>query len=81
MFMDETKNNCDNVNHPKHYNQGGVECIEALKSALGPEGFKGFCAGNVIKYTWRYQHKNGLEDVTKARWYLEKLIEELDEES
>lgn len=70
-----------NVNHPNHYNHdGGVECIDALKSALGPEGFKGFCAGNVIKYTWRYQHKNGIEDCKKAKWYLDALIEELKSE-
>lgn len=71
----------ENVNHPSHYNQGGIECIEALKSALGKEGFKGFCAGNVIKYTWRYQHKNRIEDCKKAKWYLEELIKELDNES
>ena len=71
----------NNVNHPNHYNHdGGVECIDALKSALGPEGFKGFCAGNVIKYTWRYPHKNRIEDCKKAKWYLDTLIKELESE-
>lgn len=71
----------NNVNHPNHYNHDrGVECIDALKSALGPEGFKGFCSGNVIKYTWRYQCKNGVEDLEKAKWYLEELIKELESE-
>lgn len=69
------------VSHPDHYNQGGIECIDALRAALGPEGFKGFCAGNVMKYVWRYQHKNGVKDCEKARFYLEYLIDELKEKS
>jgi len=67
----------NNVNHPDHYNQGGIECIDALKSALGDK-FIGFTIGNVIKYCWRYESKNGLEDLKKARWYLDKSIEELE---
>lgn len=63
----------DNVNRPAHYTAGEVECIDALKSALGPEGFRGFCAGNAIKYLWRYQLKGGLEDLNKADWYLDHL--------
>ena len=59
-----------------HYCQGGIECIDALRSALGPEGFAGFCAGNVIKYVWRYRHKAGLDDLYKAQTYLGWLIEE-----
>jgi hypothetical protein len=65
----------DNVNHPAHYTSGGIECIDALRSALGDE-FTGFLRGNVIKYLWRYKQKNGVEDLRKARWYLDKLIEE-----
>ena len=64
----------DNVNHPSHYTQGGVECIDAIEAALGTEGFAGYCAGNVIKYVWRYRGKNGVEDLRKARWYLDRLI-------
>lgn len=63
----------DNVNHPAHYTQGGVECIDAIKAAVG-DGFAGYCAGNVIKYVWRYRVKGGVEDLKKARWYLERLI-------
>lgn len=67
----------DNVNHPKHYTQGGIECIDAIKAATADlDGFSGFCAGNVIKYVWRYSGKNGKEDLQKAEWYLDKLIEE-----
>jgi len=65
----------DAVNHPPHYNQGEVECIDAIAAALGPEGFKAYCRGNILKYNWRSNHKNGIEDLEKARWYLNKLID------
>ncbi len=64
----------ENVKHPSHYNQSGVECIEAIKASLGDE-FPAYCKGNVMKYLWRYKYKNGLEDLQKARQYLEWLIE------
>ena len=64
----------DNVNDPNQYTQGGVECIDAIEAALGAERFAGYCAGNVIKYVWRYRDKNGVEDLKKARWYLDRLI-------
>lgn len=68
----------DNVNHPAHYTQGGIECIDALKAAsVGKTGIEAICVGNVIKYLWRYEEKNGLEDVEKAKWYLERLLEEV----
>ena len=63
------------VNHPNHYAAGGIEPIEYMKYKMTPEQFEGFLLGNIIKYTSRYQHKNGLEDLKKARWYLDKLIE------
>ena len=66
----------DPVNHPAHYTQGGIECIDALKAALGFEGFKSYCRGNIIKYLWRTEHKNKVQDLKKARWYLDRLIEE-----
>lgn len=65
----------DMVNHPAHYCQGGIECIDAIQSAVtGLSGMQAVCAGNVIKYTWRYQFKNGAEDLRKARFYLDRLI-------
>jgi hypothetical protein len=66
----------DNVNSPKHYslNHKGIECIDAMEAALTPEEFKGYLRGNVIKYVWRFRYKNGLEDLKKAQWYLNKLI-------
>lgn len=68
----------DNVNHPVHYTQGGIECIEALKAAtVHKKGIEAVCVANVIKYLWRYEEKNGKEDVEKAKWYLEYLLKEL----
>lgn len=63
------------VSHPAHYTQGGIECIDAIKAALG-KYFIGFLVGNVLKYLWRYPHKNGVEDLKKARWYLDRAIKE-----
>jgi hypothetical protein len=64
----------DAVNSPMHYASGGIEAIEALEACMSPEAFRGFLKGNVIKYVWRYENKNGLEDLNKAKWYLKALI-------
>lgn len=69
----------DMVNHPSHYTQGGIETIEAIKAALGA-GFDAYLVGNILKYLWRYKHKNGVEDVKKAQFYLNRLVTELDTE-
>lgn len=67
----------DNVNRPVHY-QGKVECIDAIESAVkGLEGIEAVCTANVIKYVYRWKKKNGKEDLLKAKWYLEKLIDGL----
>ena len=72
--------NVDMVNHPSHYNQGGIECIDALKAAtVSKTGIEAVCTANAIKYLWRYEEKNGIEDVKKARWYIDRLIKELEE--
>jgi hypothetical protein len=66
----------DSVNKPKHYNQGKVECIDAIESAtIGKTGIQAVCTANVIKYLWRFEDKGGFEDIKKAQWYLNKLIE------
>ena len=71
--------NVDMVNHPTHYTQGGIECIDCIKSAtVGKVGIEAFCVGNAIKYLFRYEEKNGIEDVKKARWYIDRLIKELE---
>ena len=64
----------DNVNKPPHYNQSGIECIDAIQAATG-DGFEYYLQGNILKYLWRYRYKNGIEDLKKAQWYLNKLIE------
>lgn len=64
----------DNVNHPKHYNVGNIEVIHYIEDKLSYEEFTGYLTGNIIKYISRYKHKNGLEDLKKAQWYLNYLI-------
>jgi len=72
----------DPVNSPSHYSFGGIECIEAMEASMSPEAFRGLLKGNIFKYVWRYENKNGLEDLRKAKWYLNTLIHalEMDEE-
>jgi len=65
----------DNVERPKHYNQGGIECIEAIRASMTSDQFCGYLKGNIQKYIWRYEEKNKIEDLKKAQWYLNKLIE------
>ena len=62
-----------NAVSPDHY-KGDIECIDALRTCLTPEEFQGYCKGNIIKYAWRERLKNGKEDVKKAAWYVEQLI-------
>jgi len=68
----------DVVNHPSHYTDGGIECIEAIEAQLTVEEYRGYLKGNVAKYGWRERHKGGTESLKKARWYLDRLIQ-LDE--
>lgn len=68
----------DSVNHPSHYNESGIECIEAIEATLGPVGFQAYCKGNCMKYLWRYPYKNGLEDLKKAQVYLNWMIESME---
>lgn len=65
----------DNVNHPNHYTNGGIECIDALEAATkGLTGIEAVCTANAIKYLWRWKLKNGIEDLKKAKWYIDHLI-------
>ena len=73
----QSDNVVDMVNSPPHYNQTGIECIHAI-SAATDKGFKYYLQGNVMKYLWRFDYKDKpLEDLQKAKWYLDKLIEEV----
>ena len=64
----------DMVNHPKHYTSGKIEVIRIMEDQLTPEEYRGYIKGQVIKYITRERHKNGLEDLEKAYWYLGRLI-------
>lgn len=63
------------MNHPKHYNQGNIECIAAMEEAFGVDAVAAFCKCNAFKYLWRSDQKNGIEDLEKALWYLNKLLD------
>lgn len=66
-----------NVNHPKHYKGNtSLECIQCMELILGKEAVYHFCLCNAFKYLWRYESKNGAEDVDKAKWYLEYVADQ-----
>lgn len=69
----------DPVNSPAHYTSGAIECIEAIEASMELDAFMGFLKGNCIKYLYRYENKNGVEDLKKCRWYLERLIKTVEE--
>ena len=62
----------DPVNHPDHYTQAGIDCIDIMLALFGKEAVKGFCVCNAFKYIWRHRMKEGDEDIRKANWYLKK---------
>lgn len=65
----------DNVNHPVHYETNGIECFDAIKASQGTAAAMDFAICNAMKYIWRHRNKGGIEDIKKARWYLDKYIE------
>ena len=67
-------NSPDPVNKPSHYRVGEVEAIDYIEQQLGGQGIRHYLEGNILKYMHRWRYKNGVEDLRKARWYLEKLI-------
>lgn len=70
----------DVVNHPPHYTaEGGIECIEAIEAQLTAEEYRGYLKGNCVKYLWRERHKGGVESLKKARWYMDRLIQYLED--
>jgi hypothetical protein len=64
----------DVVNHPPHYIDGSVECIDAIEAQLTTEEYRGALKMAIVKYVWRERHKGGTESLKKARWYLDRLI-------
>jgi len=65
----------DLVNHPSHYTDGNIECIEAIEAQLTPEEYRGYLKGNVAKYIWREKNKGGIQSLQKAQWYLTRLVD------
>ena len=70
----------DMVNHPQHYiSETGLETIDVIEAfTFDLKGVEAVCTGNVLKYICRWKNKNGLEDLKKAQWYLERLINHVD---
>lgn len=75
IISEEMKSLDDKVNQPNHYANFSIECIDAMQAMLSREEFIGYLRGNIFKYLWRYKLKNGVEDLKKAQWYQNKLIE------
>ena len=71
--QDYNKQN-NNVHSPAHYNQGQIECIDAIEAMLSVEEYIGYLRGNSMKYRWRFRYKNGFEDLNKAQWYEKRLV-------
>jgi len=72
----------DPVTKPSHYNQKGIECIQAIEASMSPIEFQGYLKGNSMKYLWRFRYKGKMiEDLEKGNWYQALLIEKLKEES
>ena len=65
----------DNVNHPSHYETGKFECFDVMREALGDNVVKDFCIANSFKYIYRHKRKNDIEDIKKAKWYIDKYLE------
>ena len=65
----------DAVNHPKHYTEGTIECIDAMIETQGVDAVMNYCICNAFKYLWRHRNKGGVEDIKKSHWYLEKYLE------
>ena len=77
-WCDGMNGTIDNVNHPPHY-EGKTECIDVMVQTQGVEAVMSFCLCNAFKYLFRHKRKNGIEDVRKARWYLDKYLELVDQ--
>lgn len=79
-YFKHVENAEDNVNHPKHYTKGKYECLDVIKDICKDlAGVEAFLVANIIKYIWRFNTKNGLEDLKKARFYLDELIQKKEE--
>ena len=69
----------DMVNSPAHYNKANIETIDMIESVTD-DGFEAYLQGNILKYICRFKYKNGVEDLKKAKWYLNRLIKTIGED-
>jgi hypothetical protein len=75
-FTEKTVLGENHISSPAHYTSGSIECIDAIRAALTPEEFRGFCKGNMLKYVWRERLKGERESILKAQWYAKRLADE-----
>ena len=81
--LDTMDNTVDVVNKPPHYNTSGLECIDAMAAMVEDSDVSAhiaYCWQNSFKYLWRWPYKNGLEDLKKARWYLDRIMKDMEGE-
>jgi hypothetical protein len=76
--MESSYSVSNNAVKPNYYSRNGLECYDVIRASMGLEKYKGFLWGNIQKYLWRWEQKNGKQDLEKAVEYLTKLIETLD---
>lgn len=82
LFGDSPNKDNDPVNRPSHYTAGGIECLDAIAASMTPTEYAGFLKGQVLKYVWRYRLKGKpAEDLKKARFYLDRLIQITEKEA
>lgn len=78
MFNNNQNKQEDNVNHPSHYTFGKIEVMDYIEDKLSDVECEGYFVGNIIKYVSRFRKKNGIEDLKKAQWYLNRLISNME---
>ena len=78
-YTGEDEQEVDSVNHPPHYTRGGIETLDVIRAKMSSDSFQGYLMGNVLKYLLRCEYKNKrVEDIKKAQFYLNALVEEMD---
>ena len=80
LTFDPPSEQPDMVNSPAHYGKGSIECIEYIEDFLTTEEYIGYLRGNIAKYLHRFRYKNGIEDLRKAEWYLNRLSQTMGDE-
>jgi hypothetical protein len=78
-IITEDAHEVDSVNHPPHYTRGGIETLDVIRAKMSSDRFQGYLMGNVLKYLLRCEYKEKrIEDINKAQFYLNALVEEMD---